>query len=93
MNAEFTDELVHVLHRAPILRQLDGLSLAMGCMSNHSVSRLTYHADAYTHLRELDLSKQLLDEPSRAAILAVLPQARLDAQRGSRHHRYAMIGE
>lgn len=93
MNAEFTDELVHELHRAPILRQLEGLSLAMGCMSSNSTSRFTYHADAYTHLRELDLSKQLLDEASREAILAVLPQARLDAQRGHRHHRYAMIGE
>lgn len=51
------------------------------------------HSDAYRRLRELDLSKQFLDDRSLESLGRVLPQARLTAQRGNRHYRYAMIGE
>lgn len=93
MNAEFTDELCAELHRAPILPQLEGLSLAMGCLSQNGAPHVIAHCDAYQHLRELDLSKQLLDKPSLESLGRSLPRARLTAQRGNRHYRYAMIGE
>lgn len=93
MNAELTDELCAELHRAPILARLEGLSLAMGCLSPDGAPHLIAHADAYRHLRELDLSKQLLDARSLEALAGMLPQARLAAQRGTRAYRYAMVGE
>lgn len=93
MNAELTDELCAELHRAPVLPQLEGLSLAMGCLSSSGAPHLIAHSDAYRHLREFDLSKQLLDERSLESLGRVFPQARLTAQRGNRHYRYAMVGE
>lgn len=93
MNAEFTDELCAELHRARILPQLEGLSLAMGCLSSNGAPHVIAHSDAYRRLRELDLSKQFLDDRSLESLGRVLPQARLTAQRGNRHYRYAMIGE
>ncbi len=93
MNAEFTDELCAELDRAKVLPQLAGLSLAMGCLSSNGAPHVIAHSDAYRHLRELDLSKQLLDDQSLESLGRVLPQARLTAQRGNRHYRYAMIGE
>ena len=93
MNAEFTDELCAELYRAKVLPQLEGLSLAMGCLSANGASHVIAHGGVYRHLRELDLSKQLLDDRSLESLGRVLPQANLRAQRGNRHYRYAMIGE
>ncbi|HEU0034440.1 MAG TPA: WGR domain-containing protein [Kofleriaceae bacterium] len=105
VNAEFTHELLPVLVRSKILRQLDSLDLSKGVLSSESVAVFERHADAFRHLAELDLEENLLSRDDTRAIRAVLDNAVVSDQRerddddgddeddDTDSWRYAAIGE
>src|SRR5205814_425102 len=85
MNAEFTDELCEVLGSARIVPQLEGLSLALGCLSNAGMRHIIGRAGAYAHLQVFDVGANLLDRASQRALENAFPRIRIGKQRGDRH--------
>lgn len=73
MNASFVDELLPVLARSPLLARLSELSFAHGTLGDDGVEAITQHADAFRHLKALDVSNNYLSSDAVAALRKVCP--------------------
>ena len=73
MNSSFVEELLPVLARSRVLAQLSELSLAHGTLGDDGVEAITEHADAFRHLKALDVSNNYLSGDALAALRKVCP--------------------
>lgn len=95
MNAMFTDELPQRLLRCPLLAQLEVLDLSMGCMEGPGVDVFINNADAFKHLRAIDVSANYLNADQVAALQRALPMVTSATQRDPERseYRYPAVGE
>jgi uncharacterized protein (TIGR02996 family) len=96
-NCEFADELAAALPAAAIVEQLETLDLSKGTMGEAGVSALAEHADAFAHLKRLDLSDNFLGGASRLAgtickAVRTKPQ-RTPYEYDGEQQRYVALGE
>jgi len=92
-NCEFTGELVKVLPDAKILPQLEELDLSKGVLIDEDVEALIANKAAYAHLKNLDLSENLLGETEK--LEKALKNVDVSGQRDhdDPEHRYVAVGE
>jgi uncharacterized protein (TIGR02996 family) len=93
-NSEFADELCQVLPTAKVLPQLETLDLSMGTMSDEGASTLAEHAAAFAHLRELDVTENLLTAEGQKRVAKLARSVSTGNQREfDEDDRYAAVGE
>jgi uncharacterized protein (TIGR02996 family) len=91
MNAEFTDELAIALEQAPILKQLESLSLAMGTLSDEGAAALA--RAPLEGLKRLDVSECFLTHAGVERLRSLGPDLAAEHQRMGTDDRYAVVGE
>lgn len=89
-NTELVDELIPLLAKSRLLRQLRVLDLSMSVLVDEGT--LLRHAKSFEHLEVLDLRQNQLSEDAAAEIKAALPCALVDDQREG-DQRYVAVGE
>ena len=62
-NAMFADDIAEALPASPLVKQLTHLDLSQGILSDAGVQHLLDHADAFTHLEELNLEDNYITAP------------------------------
>jgi uncharacterized protein (TIGR02996 family) len=94
-NCEFVDAIVEALPGSPLLGQLEVLDLSMGTFYDDTARALLAHADAFRHLRRIDVSRSWLGERAIAALRGLGPEIVADHQQGDgmEDHRYVAVGE
>ena len=93
-NCEFTDEICDGISRSRLLRQLEVLDLSMGTMSDTGVDAIVAHADAFKHLKTIDVSKNWITSEGIARLRTVGPQIiDDDQQEGDEDARFVSVGE
>jgi hypothetical protein len=94
-NADFTDELCGVLHKAKILPQLESLDLSMGTMSHAGAEALAAHAQAFAHLKQLNVEDNYLTAASNQILKAVSKGLNFGRHRDADdgESRYVSVGE
>jgi uncharacterized protein (TIGR02996 family) len=98
-NAEWQDEIVVALAKAPLLAQLQTLDLSMGTLHGAGVEALLTHAAKFQHLERIDLSQNFISDEQAAQLSAVYgdkldlsEQDEADEWDGERHY-YTTVGE
>jgi uncharacterized protein (TIGR02996 family) len=91
VNCSFTDEIVDALAPSKLLGQLEELSLEHGSLDDAGVQKIVAHADAFRHLKSLDLNNNNLTSNGIAAARAVCPIVSSE-QRGA-DDRYVPLSE
>ncbi|MFP2904484.1 WGR domain-containing protein [Pyxidicoccus sp. 3LFB2] len=98
-NTDFTDRLCRALPDAAVLPQLETLDLSMGTMTDRGAALLAEHAEAFRHLRQLDVSDNLISEEAVAQVAGLCPDVQHHFQRPLEHYedddgyRYVAVGE
>lgn len=95
-NASFTDELVRLLLRSPLLPKLESLDLSLGCLTVDGARELAENKARFAHLRLLDVSENCLDDDGLALVKDLCATVKADQQspeRADGAHRYAAVGE
>jgi uncharacterized protein (TIGR02996 family) len=67
-NADFADDLAHIIHHAPIAAQLTRLDLSKGTLTQAGAIALAGNAACFPRLRTLDVSASYLDDNTVAAL-------------------------
>ncbi len=67
-NSEFQNEIAKALPTAKILKQLKTLDLSLGTMTDEGAEAMAAHADAFSHLEVLDLTRNFLTKKGIAAV-------------------------
>lgn len=95
MNSEFVNELLDVLPKSKVLKQLKELSLAMGVMTDEGAEKLLASKDAYAHLERLDVSQNLLSDEMVARLKKELKPTLLahEQREDDPEYRYVAVGE
>ncbi|HLL20742.1 MAG TPA: hypothetical protein VK427_01360, partial [Kofleriaceae bacterium] len=93
MNAEITDELVAALARSPLLRQLRTLNLAHGTLSDEGVRIVATHADAFKHLKVLDVSNNYVTSAGLDELRRVCPITSTEQRDTEDDDRYVALAE
>ena len=100
-NGEFANDLIEPLAKSKILKQLETVDLSMGTLFGPGIEALVKYADAFRHLKSLDLEDNFLTEEDKER----LKHAKLDNVTGlesqreaddwgdDEEHRYASVGE
>ena len=94
--AGYADELVEPLALSPILKQLETLDLSGGHLSDDGVDTMIRHSDAFKHLKELDISENMIEVSALGRVRSICAVVKDDNQRrdrGEREDRYDEIGE
>ncbi|MFP2906112.1 WGR domain-containing protein [Pyxidicoccus sp. 3LFB2] len=97
-NAEFTNDLVTVLPKSRVLKQLQTLDLSRGTLTDKGAEVLLANAAAFKHLQKLNLTQNLLS-PKAAKSLSklcadvVVGHQRRDTSDEDDDHRYVAVGE
>ena len=91
-NAAFADELVPLLARSPLLRQLRTLDLSLGTLSDDGAALIVQHADAFAHLERLDISETSVTTSGVGALRRVVREV-VDNEMKPAADRYCAIGE
>ncbi|MFF2350596.1 STM4015 family protein [Kitasatospora sp. NPDC058115] len=76
-NSEFQDEIAAAVAHAPVVAQLDSLSLAMGVLSDDGAAALL-DGQPLTHLTSLDLHHHYLTEAMQERVRQALPGVDVD---------------
>lgn len=91
MNAGFTDEAVAVLAPSPLLRQLQELTLEHGTLTAEGAQTIVAHADAFRHLKLLDVNNNCFSGGVPDDLRSVCPVVSSE-QRGE-DDRYVPLSE
>ena len=91
-NAEFADDIVAALAPSKILSRIQALSLAHGMMTDAGTQTIAAHADAFKHLKQLELSNNYISADGIAAVRGVCPIVS-DEQRADEDYRYPALAE
>ena len=91
-NAEFTDDIVAALAPSKVLSRIEALSLAHGMMTDAGAQLIATHADAFKHLKQLDLSNNYVTGDGLDAVRGVCPITS-DEQRTGDDYRYPALSE
>ena len=93
-NCEFADEICDGIASSRLLRQLEVLDLSMGTLSDVGVEAILQHADAFRHLKTLDVSQSWISDAALARLRTLGPAIiDRDQQGGPDDDRYVMVGE
>ena len=93
-NAENQDEIAQVIVNAPVLAQLEVLDLSLGTLSDEGAQALLNSADAWKHLKRLDLQHHFVTEEVQQQFDALVPEIDLgDPQDPDDDWRFVSIGE
>ncbi|AKQ67207.1 Molybdate metabolism regulator [Myxococcus hansupus] len=93
-NSEFTDALAQALPSAVVLPRLEKLDISMGTLTNEGAKALADHAAAFAHLKQLDVSENILEDEGQSLISKAIPHANVGNQREyEEDYRYAAVGE
>lgn len=95
-NAEFTDELVPLLLKSPLLPRLETLDLSLGCLTGAGARVLVEHREKLKHLKRLDLSRNCLSDADVESVRGLCAEVVVDDQEEDRvadGYRYAAVGE
>ncbi|MFJ9554742.1 STM4015 family protein [Nocardiopsis sp. NPDC101807] len=77
-NAEGIDDWIAVLAEAPVTASLDVLDLSLGTLTDTGAEALIGAADAFRHLRRLDLHHHYVSEGTADRLRAALPGVEVD---------------
>jgi uncharacterized protein (TIGR02996 family) len=91
-NAEFADDIVQALAPSKLLARIESLSLAHGLMTDAGTQAIVAHADAFKHLKQLDLSNNYITSDGIAAVRGVCPIVS-NEQRDDEDYRYVALAE
>lgn len=72
-NSSLADDIAAQLHTTPILAQLETLDLSHGTLGNAGAQAIVDHADAYKHLKTLDLTHHYISSELQAALKKIGP--------------------
>lgn len=95
-NAEFTDELVPLLVKSPLLAGLETLDLSLGCLTATGARVLAEHRAKLSHLKRLDLSQNCLADADLELVRGLGAEVVVDDQdehRVADGNRYSAVGE
>ncbi|MCP3142632.1 WGR domain-containing protein [Pyxidicoccus xibeiensis] len=97
-NAEFTAQLCVLLPKSRVLKQLETLDLSKGTMTDADAAVLAANADAFKHLKRLDVTRNLLTTKGTKLIAKLCPDVahgnqRRDRSDGEDGERYVAVGE
>jgi hypothetical protein len=93
-NGEFADELCKALPKAKILPQLEVLDLSMGTMTDEGAQVLADNAEAFKHLKQLDVTQNLLTARGQRLVAKLCPSVAKGNQREyDEDYRYVAVGE
>jgi predicted DNA-binding WGR domain protein len=95
INSELGPELIPLLAKSSVLKQLKVLDLSKGVLTDAEAELLLAHRDAFAHLERFDLSENLLED-GLDPLKRGLKNANLDKQResyGDEDDRYVALGE
>jgi len=99
MNCPFVDLLIEPLAKSPLLAQLTSLDLSMGALSDAGVDVIVKYADAFRHLKPLNVDDNALTEVSgpKLRALGFAMGAEHDPDRadedGEIYDRFVAVGE
>ncbi|KIG13892.1 Molybdate metabolism regulator [Enhygromyxa salina] len=71
-NSEMQDEIAVELAKSKLLAQVDSVDLSMGTMRGAGAQAIIDHAQAFKHLKSLNLSNNYIPGPQRAQLHAAL---------------------
>jgi uncharacterized protein (TIGR02996 family) len=91
-NCEFTDEICDGIAKSRLLRQLETLDLSMGTMSDAGVDTIVQHANAFKHLKTIDVSRNWISSDGLHRLCTVGPKIVEDDQQEG-DTRYVSVGE
>jgi uncharacterized protein (TIGR02996 family) len=94
-NAEFTDGLCAVLPSSKILGRLEELDLSMGTMSDDGAQHLVENAEAFSHLKKINLEDNYINKPLQEQLKSALPNVYIGDQEedSDPDDRYVQVGE
>ncbi|MFL1377129.1 STM4015 family protein [Nocardiopsis protaetiae] len=101
-NAEKPDIWIASLARSPLVARLEVLDLSLGALTDSGGLALVRHADAFAHLKRLDLHHHFLGEKVCERLRAALPGVDIDLSEprdpkvldwSDRVHYYTVIAE
>ncbi len=93
MNAPFTDEIVQALAPSRVLAQITELGLAHGMMTDEGTATIAKHADAFRHLKQLDVTNNYLTSAGVDALRAVCPVTSEEQRAIDDDYRYVALSE
>jgi predicted DNA-binding WGR domain protein len=92
-NNEFTDELVKMIVKSPILPRLKSLDLSKGTLGDEGLATLIAARDKLAHLEKLDLSENFIADTAAAKAIKG-PKIAIGEQKSvDEEERYASAGE
>jgi uncharacterized protein (TIGR02996 family) len=92
-NAGFADELIEPLAKSPLLKQVETLDLSLGMMTDAGAQLLARHADAFKHLKSINLAENYLSGDGIGAVKNVLKGVEATEQKTGDDYRYCSISE
>lgn len=95
-NAEFTDELVPLLMKSPLLPGLETLDLSLGCLTGTGARVLADNRARLSHLKRLDLSRNCMSDADVELVRGLCAEVLVDDQEEERvteGNRYSAVGE
>jgi uncharacterized protein (TIGR02996 family) len=92
-NSSFINDLIPHLAKSPLLEQLETLDLSLGIMTDEGANAIVEHAEAFKHLRKLDVHRNYLTSDACAALQRVVADTDVSAQETDDDYRYCQIGE
>ncbi|ATB47243.1 WGR domain-containing protein [Corallococcus macrosporus] len=93
-NSEFADALAQALPGAKVLPQLEKLDISMGTLTTEGARALADKAAAFAHLKQFDVTENILTDEGQSLLSKAIPQANVGNQREyEEDYRYAAVGE
>jgi hypothetical protein len=92
-NAVFSDELIPILAKSPLLGRLKSIDLSRGLFSWRGARVLVERRTAFAHLERIELGASRLDRRDRESLTASLPSVTFAYGDGYRQGRYVSISE
>lgn len=93
-NAQFQDEIAEEIVRAPILKQLETLTLSHGIMTDRGAKALVDNAKALAHLKSLDVSQGFIpDEWQKKLKKELGKRVEISGQDKGEDYRYVRVAE
>ncbi len=97
-NAQFTDDLIELLAKSKLTKQLTELDLSMGCLTDEGAAALAKHKDAFAHLEKLDVTENFLTKDGLNLLKGIAKTLVAKGQREADKdddavYRYPAVGE
>jgi uncharacterized protein (TIGR02996 family) len=92
-NSPFVNELIPHLAKSPLLKQVTSLDLSLGEMTDEGANAIVEHADAFKHLKHLNVHRNYLTDDACNALKGVVANIDVGGQEDDDDYRYCQIGE